>query len=143
MVEMEYFFERLETPRPPRKAMLSKNWQCQQQQHSTSGTDVPIFWEQRQKSEDSPEVQDGSKHILEVDQSPGNLEQSVSTTDEIRTDDVDVTMSTFPSEDADNQIIERIKVGSKKIFLSSPRSGDGKHGIQSRVHSSRPRHGQR
>ena len=44
-------FEQLETPRPPRKAMLSKNWQCQQQ-HSTSGPDVPSFWEQRQKSED-------------------------------------------------------------------------------------------
>ena len=134
-------FEQLETPRPPRKAMLSKNWQCQQQ-HSTSGPDVPSLWEQRQKSEDLPEVQDGSKHILEVDQAAGNLEQSVSTMDEIHTDDVDVTTSTFPSEDANNQIIERIKVGSKKI-LSSRRSGEGKHGIQSRVHSSRPRHGQR
>ena len=37
--------------------------------------------------------------------------------DEIHTDDVDVTTSTFPSEDANNQIIERIKVGSKKIFV--------------------------
>ena len=64
--------ERLETPRPPRKVTLSKNWQCQQQQHSTSGTDVPSFWEQRQKSEDLPEVQDGSKHIPEVDKAPGN-----------------------------------------------------------------------
>ena len=42
--------------------------------------------------------QDGSKHILEVDQASGNLEQSVSTMDEIHTDDVDVTTSTFPSE---------------------------------------------
>ena len=42
-------FERLETPRPPRKVTLSKNWQCQQQQHSTSGTDVPSLWEQAEK----------------------------------------------------------------------------------------------
>ena len=66
MVEIEYFYERLETPRPPRKVTLSKNWQCQQQ-HSTSGTQTyRVFLWQRQKSEDSPEVQDGSKHIFEV-----------------------------------------------------------------------------
>ena len=53
MVEIEYFYERLETPRPPRKVTLSKNWQCQQQ-HSTSGTDLPSLWEQGQKSEDLP-----------------------------------------------------------------------------------------
>ena len=46
-----------------------------------------------------------------------NWEQSVSTKDEIHTDDVDVTTSTFPSEDANNQIIERIKIGSKKIRI--------------------------
>ena len=70
MVEIEYFYERLETPRPPRKVTLSKNWQCQQQ-HSTSGTDLPSLWEQGQKSEDLPEVQDGSKHVLE-DQATGS-----------------------------------------------------------------------
>ena len=96
---------------------MRKNWQCQQQQHSTSGTDVPSFWEQRQKSEDLLEVQDDSKHIPEVDQAPGNWEQSISTKDEIHTVDVDVTTSTFPSEDANNQIIERIEVGSKKICI--------------------------
>ena len=37
--------------------------------------------------------------------------------DEIHTGDVDVTTSTFPSGDANNQIIERIKVGSKKICI--------------------------
>ena len=33
--------ERLETPRPVLAVTLKKNWQSQQQQHSTSGTDVP------------------------------------------------------------------------------------------------------
>ena len=102
MVEIEYFYERLETPRPPRKVTLSKYWQCQQQ-HSTSGTDVPSFLWQRQKSEDLPEVQDGSKHILEVDQAWRWFKEN----------------------------------------LYSRTSGEGKHWIQSRVHSSRPRHGQR
>ena len=85
------------------------------EQHSTSGTDVPGFWEQIQKSGDLTEVQDGSKHILEVDQASGNLEQSVSTKDEIHTDDVEIITSTFPCEDANYQIIERIEVGAKKI----------------------------
>ena len=48
---------------------------------------------------------------------PGNWEQSVSTKDEIHSDDVDVTTSTLPSGDANNQIIERIKVGSKEICI--------------------------
>ena len=35
-------FERLETPRPAPKVTLKRNWQIQQQQqHSSSGTDVP------------------------------------------------------------------------------------------------------
>ena len=106
MVEIEHFSKRLETPRPPRKVTLKKNWQCQQQQHSTSGTDVSSF---RQKREEVPEVQDDSKHIPEVDQAPGNWEQSISTKDEIHTDDVDVT--------TDNQIIERILHRFKQNFV--------------------------
>ena len=34
-------FERLETPRPAPKVTLKKSWQSQQQQHSTSNTNVP------------------------------------------------------------------------------------------------------
>ena len=34
-------FEMLETPRPVPKVTLKKNWQSQQQQHSSSCTDVP------------------------------------------------------------------------------------------------------
>ena len=37
--------------------------------------------------------------------------------DEIHTDDVDVTTITFPSEDAKNQMIERISVGSKEMCI--------------------------
>ena len=37
-------FEWLETPRPAPKITLEKNWQGQQQQHSTSDTDVPSLW---------------------------------------------------------------------------------------------------
>ena len=42
-------FERLETPRLAPKVTLNKNWQSQQQQHSTSSTDVPGLWKQGTK----------------------------------------------------------------------------------------------
>ena len=46
-------FERLEIPRPAPKVTLKKNWQSQQQQHSTSDTDVPGLWYQGTKREDA------------------------------------------------------------------------------------------
>ena len=45
-------FESLETPRPALKVTLKRNWQIQQQQHSTSSTDVPSLWKQGPKRED-------------------------------------------------------------------------------------------
>ena len=39
-------FERLETPRPAPEVTWKENWQSQQQQHSTSSTDVLSLWKQ-------------------------------------------------------------------------------------------------
>ena len=121
----------------------------EQELGNASSSSIPLlaqtyraFGNKGRKARDLPEVQDGSKHILEVDQSPGNLEQSVSTMDEIHTDDVDVTTSTIPSEDAKNQIIERIKVDSKENFVFTKIRWRKAWNSGPRVHSSRPRHGQ-
>ena len=132
MVQIEYFYERLETPRPPRKVTLSKNWQCQQQ-HSTSGTQTyRVFLWQRQKSEDSPQVQDGSKHILE-DQATGSslLLQWMRFT---------LVMSTslrvhFQMETRIIKLLNELKLVQRKLY--SRRSGEGKRWLKSRVHSSR------
>ena len=61
-------FWRLGTPRPAPKVTLKKNWQSpQQQQHSTSDTDVPSLWKQRTKREDQAGVQDITDHSTEPD----------------------------------------------------------------------------
>ena len=60
----------------------------------------------------------------------------------IHTDDVDITTSTFPSEDANDQTFERIRVGSEKICIREDLAKESME-IQSRVQSSRPRHVER
>ena len=42
-------FESLENPRPAPKETLKKNWPSQQQQHSSSNTDVLRLWKQETK----------------------------------------------------------------------------------------------
>ena len=64
--------ERLVTPRPAPKVTLKKNWQSQQQQHSTSGTDVPSSWKREAKREDQAGAQDVTDHSTEADPALGN-----------------------------------------------------------------------
>ena len=55
-------FERLETPRPAPKVTLKKNWQSQQQQHSTFN-----LWKLRTQREDRAGAQDVTDHSTEAD----------------------------------------------------------------------------
>ena len=72
-------FEKLDTPRPATKVTLKKNWQSQQQQqHSSSCTDVPCLGKTKVVQEHWTGVQDGSKHSPEVTTSPGKLGQNAS-----------------------------------------------------------------
>ena len=60
-------FERLVAPRPAPKVTLKKNWQSQQQQHSSFNTDVLSLWKQETQREDQAAAQDVTDHSTEAD----------------------------------------------------------------------------
>ena len=67
-------FERLETPRPAPKVTLKKNWQSQQQQqHSSSCTDVLSLVKTKVVKEHWTGVSDGLKRFTEVTTSTWQL----------------------------------------------------------------------
>ena len=74
-------FERLETPRPAHKVTLKKNWKSQQQQHSTSDTDVRSLWKQGMKREDQAGAQDVTDHSAEADLAHRKLVHTTSNMD--------------------------------------------------------------
>ena len=74
-------FERLETPRPAPKVTLKKNWQSQQQQHSTSDTDVRRFWKQGTKRDHQAGAQDVTNHSTEADLAHRKLGHTTSNMD--------------------------------------------------------------
>ena len=128
-------FERLATPRNAPKVTLKRNWRSQQQQ-PISFTDVTRLWKQRTTWESQAEVQDDSKNITETDQAPGNRMQSISKMDvDTHLGDKEVSTDAFSNNEANNQVIERVKIGSNKIGTSR-RSGEGEDGVYRRVQPS-------
>ena len=65
--EDRVIFERLVAPRPAPEVTLTKNWQSQQQQHSTSDTDVLSLWKQETQREDQAGAQSVTDHSTEAD----------------------------------------------------------------------------
>ena len=65
-------------PRPAPEVTLKKNWQRQQQQHSSSCTDVPSRVKTKVVKEHGTGVQDRSKHSTEVTTSTRKLGQIAS-----------------------------------------------------------------
>ena len=74
-------FERLETPRPVPKVTLKKNWQSQQQQHSSSCTDVPSLVKTMAVKEHWSGAQDSSELSTGVRTCSGKLGQIASDTE--------------------------------------------------------------
>ena len=114
-------FERLATPRPAPKVTLKRNWRSQQQQQPQqpiSFTDVTRLWKQRTTWESQAEVQDDSKHITETDQVLGNRMPSISKMDvDTYFGDKEINTDAFSNNEANNQVIARVKIGSKKIGI--------------------------
>ena len=76
------------------------------------------LWKQRTIWESQAEVQDDSKHITETDQAPGNRMQSISKTFvDTHLGDKEVSTDAFSNNEANNQVIERVKIGSNKICI--------------------------
>ena len=116
--------ERLATQRPAPKVTLKRKWQSQQPQQERrpqqpiSNTDVTRLWKQRSTWESQAEVQDDSKHITEVDQAPGDRMQSISKMDvDTHLGDKYVNTNAFPNDEANNQVIERVKIGSNNLCI--------------------------
>ena len=107
-------FERVETPRPAPKVTLKKHWQSQQQQHSSSCTDVPNLVKTKVEKEHWTGVQDGSKHSTEVTTSPGKLGQIASdmeTDTVLKTEDITDTISQTEAvkDEANTEAITKLR----------------------------------
>ena len=116
-------FERLETPRPVPEVTLKKNWQSQQQQHSSSCTDVPslvktmVVKEHWSGAQDGSELSTGSENLLRETWADcfwhGNRYCSQ------KEDINDMVSQTEPvNEEANTEVMERIQIGSNKNLCS-------------------------
>ena len=92
--------------------------QEQEPQQPTSNTDVTRLWKQRTTWKSQADVQDDSKHITETDLATGNRTQSIS---EMNVDthlgDKEVSTDAFSNNEANNQGIVRVNIGSNKIGI--------------------------
>ena len=105
------------------KVTLKKNWQSQQQQHSTSRTDVPSPWKLGTKREDQVGAQDVTDHSTEADLATRKLGHITSNmdVDTHRSNKEVSTKTLLQSEavkeeltDTTTKAVERIKIGSNK-----------------------------
>ena len=118
-------FERLETPRLAPKATLKKNWQSQQEQHSTSNTDVPSLWKQGTKGEDQAGAQDVTDHSRSgprhKETGAYHLEHGCGTHFGIKEVSTDALLKSEDvkedTAETNTKAIERIKSGSNKICV--------------------------
>ena len=63
-------------------------------------------------------MQDNSKHNTDTDQALGNSMQSISKMDvDTHLGDREVSTDAFSNNEANNQIIERVNIGSNKICI--------------------------
>ena len=121
-------FWRLGTPIPAPKVTVKKNWQSpQQQQHSTSDTDVPSLWKQRTKREDQAGVQDVTDHSTEADFATRKLGHNTSKMDvDTHLSNKEVSANALLKNEAvkdeltetNIKAIEIIKVGQTKFVFA-------------------------
>ena len=112
--------ERLETPRPIPKVTLKKNWQSQQQQHSSSCTDVSSRGQPMVVKEHWAGAQDSSELSTEVTTCLGKLGQidpDMETDTVLKMEDFTDKVSQIEpmKEEANTEAINKIKMGSNKI----------------------------
>ena len=114
-------FERFETPRPAPKGTLKKNWQSQEEQHSTSNTDVPSLWKQGTKGEDQAGAQDSRSGPRHKETGAYHLEHGCGTHLGIKEVSTDALLKSEAVKEeiaeTNTKAIERIKSGSNKICV--------------------------
>ena len=115
---------------------LKKNWHSQQQQqHSTSSTDVPSSWKREAEREDQSGAQDVTDHSTEEDLETGGIPHRTWIVD-THLGNKEVSTNAFSQAGAVKEeiaetrtkAIQRIKIGSNKIYIREE-PGEGEHDV--------------